>query len=162
MSLSVLCMFPGVLSTNSPLLFIDSDILYQKLFTVRMWKVRSCYPLFISLWCYLLPLAVFMSSHGPLLTSFTLPTQENDDETAKPPRRRMHKQKWRVVLGCRKREAREWEPSVFFMHFYPIYVHPQGTLCLCLCLPLCIILFVVIIQCIFLPHPSSPPTTITY
>lgn len=46
-----------------------------------------------------------------------------------------------------------------FMHFYRIYVHPQGALCLCLglCLRFCAFLFVVIIQCTFLPHPPPPP-----
>lgn len=92
-------------------------------------------------------------------------SQENDDETAK--REPMTKQ--REVLGSLEEKERKlgeeiiqrmraislWVVFFLFMYSRHMYVCPRGgVLCLCLLFCISLLLFVVIIQRLFLPPPT--------
>lgn len=174
-------------SATSPLLFITGSILLR-LFLAQTWKVQWCYL------CLVLPLFFFLSFNPPphssltlsispllfsspgslhqlvllILTSCALPLIGKWWWDSKTIADTMHSGKGGNDLdkGCREGETTgEWDPSVFFLHFYHIYVHPQRVLCLCLghCLHLCALLFVVVIIWSIPPLTLPlPPPTLSY
>lgn len=149
-----------------PLLFIDTGSILQRLFLAQKWKVQWCYlclplsPLLFTSLSFPAICLPWQSSPQvqPLLTSCTLPLIGKWWWDRKSSTETMHSGKRRRDLSCGRRETtREWEPSVFFMHFYHMSIPGEHYVSACLCLSLPLVLCFSLCCHHSVRFPSSPP-----